>query len=144
MGGVYELKKLFWNCLGFLSLGMAYIGVITPGIPYSCFIVFAAYCFSKGNERMHRWLYNHKLFGPFLTNWGQKRVFPQKMKYFMLAMMSSSLIIMSFTVPLRGVVYTGIFMFVVAVWAWRFPGSVEEHDKRISNGKKIGWFNNSF
>jgi uncharacterized membrane protein YbaN (DUF454 family) len=144
MGGVYELKKLFWNCLGFLSLGMAYIGVITPGIPYSCFIVFAAYCFSKGNERMHRWLYNHKLFGPFLTNWGQKRVFPQKMKYFMLAMMTTSLIIMSLTVPVKGVVYTGIFMAFVAVWAWRFPGSVEEHDKRISNGKKIGWFNNSF
>ena len=144
MGGVYELKKLFWNCLGFLSLGMAYIGVITPGIPYSCFVVFAAYCFSKGNERMHRWLYNHKLFGPFLTNWGEKRVFPQKMKYFMLAMMVTSLIIMSFTVPLRGVVYTGIFMLCVAVWAWRFPGSVAEHDRRIAEGRKIGWFNNSF
>ena len=144
MGGVYELKKLFWNCLGFLSLGMAYIGVITPGIPYSCFIVFAAYCFSKGNERMHRWLYNHKLFGPFLTNWGQKRVFPHKMKYFMLAMMVTSLLIMSLTVPIKGVVYTGIFMCFVAVWAWRFPGSVEEHDNRIAEGRKIGWFNNSF
>jgi uncharacterized membrane protein YbaN (DUF454 family) len=144
VGGVYELKKLLWNCLGFLSLGMAYIGVITPGIPYSCFVVFAAYCFSKGNERMHRWLYNHKLFGPFLTNWGEKRVFPIKMKYFMLAMMSSSLIIMSFTVPLRGVVYTGIFMLFVAIWAWRWPGSVAEHDRRIAEGRKIGWFNNSF
>jgi uncharacterized membrane protein YbaN (DUF454 family) len=125
-----------------LSLGMAYIGVITPGIPYSCFIVFAAYCFSKGNERMHRWLYNHKLFGPFLTNWNEKRVFPTKMKFFMLAMMGTSLVIMSLTVPVKGVVYTGIFMFIVAVWAWRFPGSVEEHDNRIANGRKIGWFNN--
>lgn len=139
------MKKLFWNILGFLSLSMAYIGVITPGIPYSCFIVFAAYCFSKGNERMHRWLYNHKLFGPFLTNWGQKRVFPTKMKFFMLGMMTLSLVLMSIgTVPLRGIVYTGIFMFFVAVWAWRFPGSVEEHDKRIAEGRKIGWFNNSF
>jgi uncharacterized membrane protein YbaN (DUF454 family) len=123
---------------------MAYVGLITPGIPYSCFVVFAAYCFAKGSPKMHAWLYNHKIFGPFLTNWGEKRVFPQKMKYFMLAMMSTSLIIMSFTVPVKGVIYTGIFMFVVAVWAWRFPGSVEEHDKRIAEGRKIGWFNNSF
>jgi uncharacterized membrane protein YbaN (DUF454 family) len=93
---------------------------------------------------MHAWLYNHKIFGPFLTNWGEKRVFPTKMKFFMLAMMSTSLIIMSFTVPVKGVVYTGIFMFFVAVWAWRFPGSVAEHDKRIAEGRKIGWFNNSF
>ena len=138
------MKKFLWNVLGFLSLGMAYLGVITPGLPYSIFVVFAAYCFSKGNERMHRWLYNHKLFGPFLTNWSEKRVFPQKMKYFMLAMMTTSLVIMMFTVPVKGVVYTGIFMACVAIWAWRYPSSVEEHDHRIAEGKKIGWFNNSF
>jgi len=141
---IHSVKKFLWKILGFASLGMAYVGLVTPGIPYSCFVVFAAYCFAKGSPKMHAWLYNHKIFGPFLTNWGEKRVFPTKMKYFMLAMMSSSLIIMSFTVPVRGVIYTGIFMACVAVWAWRFPGSVEEHDKRIANGKKIGWFNNSF
>ena len=144
MATIHPVKKFLWTVLGFLSLGMAYVGLITPGIPYSCFVVFAAYCFAKGNERMHRWLYNHKIFGPFLTNWGEKRVFPTKMKFFMLAMMSSSLIIMSFTVPVRGVVYTGIFMLCVAIWAWRWPGSVAEHDRRIAEGRKIGWFNNSF
>jgi uncharacterized membrane protein YbaN (DUF454 family) len=137
------MKKFFWKVLGFLSLGMAYVGLITPGMPYSIFVVFAAYCFAKGSPKMHAWLYNHKLFGPFLTNWGEKRVFPTKMKFFMLAMMSSSLIIMYFTgVKPIGILSTAIFMAVVAIWAWRFPGSVEEYDNRISNGKKIGWFNN--
>ena len=122
---------------------MAYIGVITPGIPYSCFVVFAAYCFAKGSPKMHAWLYNHKLFGPFLTNWGEKRVFPTKMKFFMLGMMSTSLVIMFVTsVKPVGILSTAIFMALVAVWAWRFPGSVEEHDSRIAAGKKIGWFNN--
>jgi uncharacterized membrane protein YbaN (DUF454 family) len=144
MATIHPVKRFLWKILGFISLGMAYVGLITPGIPYSPFVVFAAYCFAKGSPKMHAWLYNHKIFGPFLTNWGEKRVFPTKMKYFMLAMMSTSLIIMSFTVPVRGVVYTGIFMLCVAVWAWRFPGSVEEHDKRIEAGRKIGWFNNSF
>lgn len=134
------MKKLFWNALGFLSLGMAYIGVITPGVPYSIFVVFAAYCFSKGSERMHRWIYNHRLFGPFLTNWNTKRVFPQKMKYFMLFMMTTSLMIMWLTsVPVRGIIYTALFMLCVAVWAWRFPSSVEEYDRRMAAGKRIGW-----
>ena len=144
MATIHPVKRFLWKILGFISLGMAYVGLITPGIPYSPFVVFAAYCFAKGSPKMHAWLYNHKIFGPFLTNWGEKRVFPTKMKFFMLAMMSTSLIIMSFTVPVRGVVYTGIFMAFVAVWAWRFPGSVAEHDKRIEEGRKIGWFNNSF
>ena len=139
------MKKLFWKILGFISLGLAYVGVVTPGVPYSPFIVFAAYCFAKGSPKMHAWLYNHKLFGPFLTNWGQKRVFPQKMKYFMLAMMSLSLVLMCTSgVKPIGILSTAIFMALVAVWAWRYPSSVEEHDKRIAEGRKIGWFNNSF
>lgn len=134
------MKKFLWTSLGFVSLGMAYLGVITPGLPYSPFVVFAAYCFSKGSERMHKWIYNHKLFGPFLTNWGEKRVFPTKMKFFMLGMMSLSLILM-FTGGVKpiGIISTAIFMALVAIWAWRFPGSVEEHQRRIDNGEKVGW-----
>jgi uncharacterized membrane protein YbaN (DUF454 family) len=134
------MKKLLWNILGFFCLGLAYIGVILPGFPYSIWIVAAAYCFSKGSERMHRWLYNHKLFGPFLTNWGQKRVFPTKMKYFMLGMMSLSLILM-YTGGVKpiGILSTAIFMALVAVWAWRFPGSVTEWQRRKDNNEKIGW-----
>jgi uncharacterized membrane protein YbaN (DUF454 family) len=139
------MKKFFWKCLGFLSLGMAYIGLITPGIPYSIFVVFAAYCFAKGSPMMHAWLYNHKLFGPFLTNWNTKRVFPTRMKFFMLFMMSSSLIIMWFTgVKPIGILSTAVFMSIVAVWAWRWPGSVAEYEQRIAENRKIGWFNNSF
>ena len=135
-----RLKKTFFLILGFLCLGMAYVGVVTPGMPYSIFVVGAAYCFSKSSERMHRWIYNHKLFGPFLTNWNEKRVFPTKMKFFMLAMMGSSLIIMWFTgVKPIGILSTSIFMAIVAVWAWRFPGSIEEWQYRIDNNKKIGW-----
>jgi uncharacterized membrane protein YbaN (DUF454 family) len=145
MATIHPIKKFLWKVLGFLSLGMAYVGLITPGIPYSIFVVFAAYCFAKGSPMMHAWLYNHKLFGPFLTNWNTKRVFPHKMKFFMLGMMTTSLLIMWFTgVKPIGILSTAIFMCIVAVWAWRFPGSVEEHDKRIEEGRKIGWFNNSF
>jgi hypothetical protein len=45
-------------------------------------------------------------------------------------------------VKLIGIASTAIFMTLVAVWAWRWPSSVDEHDQRVANGKKIGWFNN--
>lgn len=139
------MKKFLWNLLGFFCLGLAYIGVILPGFPYSIWVVCAAYCFSKGSERMHRWIMNHKLFGPFLTNWGTKRVFPTKMKFFMVGMMSLSLVLMyTGGVAVVGIVSTAVLMLSVAVWAWRFPGNVAEYDRRISLGEKIGWFNNSF
>jgi uncharacterized membrane protein YbaN (DUF454 family) len=134
------MKKFLWNVLGFLCLGLAYLGVITPGLPYSIWVVASAYCFSHGSERMHNWIMNHKLFGPFLRNWGEKRVFPQKMKYFMLGMMSLSLVLMyTGGVKTIGIISTASFMAIVAIWAWRYPSSVEEHDRRKETGEKIGW-----
>ena len=135
-----KIKKYIWMGLGFLSLGMAYVGVIVPGIPFSIFLVFAAYCFAKSSKRMHDWLYNHKYFGPFLTNWVQKRVFPTKGKYAMLLVMASSLAFLWFTTEnIKAVAWSGGFMALVAIWAWRFPGSLDEHALRIKQGKKIGW-----
>ena len=135
-----KIKKYIWLCLGFMSLGMAYVGVIVPGIPFSIFLVFAAYCFAKSSKKMHDWIYNHKYFGPFLTNWTQKRVFPTKGKYAMVIVMSSSLAFLWFTTGnIKAFAWSGIFMTLVAIWAWRFPGSVEEHTRRTKKGHKIGW-----
>ena len=135
-----NIKKMFWGGLGFLSLGMAYVGIVVPGIPFSIFLVFAAYCFAKSSKRMHDWLYNHKYFGPFLTNWVQKRVFPQKGKYAMVIVMSSSLLFLWFTTEnIKAVAWSGGFMALVAIWAWRYPSTVEEHAKRTKLGKRIGW-----
>lgn len=134
------IKKYIWMGTGFLSLGMAYIGLVVPGIPFSIFLVFAAYCFAKSSPRMHNWLYNHKYFGPFLTNWVEKKVFPTWGKYAMITVMSSSLLFLWFTTEnIKAVAWSGGFMLLVAIWAWRFPGSTEEYDRRIQLGKKIGW-----
>ena len=88
------IKKYLWQALGFLMLGCAYIGVVTPGIPFSFFLVIAAFEFARSSPKMHKWLYSHKYFGPFLTNWGKYRVFPLYAKYSMIIMMSISLAIM--------------------------------------------------
>ncbi len=42
-----NMKKLLWGGLGFLSLGVAYVGVVLPGIPFSIPAVFAAILFRK-------------------------------------------------------------------------------------------------
>lgn len=134
------IKKYLWMGLGFLSLGMAYIGFVVPGIPFSVFLVFSAYCFAKSNKRMHDWLYNHKYFGPFLTNWVEKKVFPTWAKYMMILVMSSTLIFLWLTTGnIKALMWSGSFMALVAIWAWRYPGSVEEQERRVAQGKRIAW-----
>ena len=136
----FNIKKAFWFTLGCILLGVAFVGIYLPGLPWSTPAVGAAYCFAKSSDRMHNWIMNHKLFGPFLRGWSEKRVFPTKGKYLMLVTMASSLIIMWFTTGnIKAIIWTGGFMVLVAIWAWRYPGSVEEQKRRKKAGEKIAW-----
>ena len=135
------MKNILWKIAGFILVGLAYIGIITPGLPFSIFVVGAAYCFSKSSPAMHDWIYNHKLFGSFITNWTSYKVFPKIAKLTMIAMMASSLIIMWFsTHNEKAIIYVSITMLTVIIWSWRYPSSKVEHDKRVMTNKRIGWF----
>ena len=135
-----NIKKYLYMALGFFCVGMAYIGFVVPGIPFSIFLVIAAWAFAKSSPRLHAWLYNHPWFGEFLTNWTYKKVFPTKGKYLMILVMASSLAFLWFTTyNLNAVLWSGGFMALVAIWAWRYPGSVEEQERRVKAGEKIAW-----
>jgi len=126
-----KFKKAMWFTLGIVLLGVAYIGLITPGIPWSTPTVGSAFCFSKSSDRWHNWIMNHRLFGPFLLNWKEKRIFPTKAKWAMVLTMDSSLVILWFTTHnWKAVLGLGIAMMLVAVWALRYPGSVEDWEKQ--------------
>jgi uncharacterized membrane protein YbaN (DUF454 family) len=135
-----KLSKALWFATGILSIGVAFIGVVVPGIPWSTPTVIAAYCFARSSDRMHSWLYNHPRFGPFLRGWQEKRIFPQRLKYLMLLTMSTTLLITGLaTGNVLAVAWTGVFMVAVAVWAWRYPNSEEEYQRRVDAGQKIAW-----
>ncbi len=135
-----KIRKAFWFTLGILLVGVAYLGVILPGLPWSTPILGAAYCFAKSSERFHNWIMNHKLFGPFITEWQTYRVYPQKGKYIMMAVMSTSLAAMWFgTGNPKATLYLFILFALIVTWAWRYPGSLEESKRRIKAGEKLGW-----
>jgi uncharacterized membrane protein YbaN (DUF454 family) len=135
-----KLSKALWFATGILSIGVAFIGVVVPGIPWSTPTVIAAYCFARSSDRMHSWLYNHPRFGPFLVGWQEKRIFPQRLKYLMLVtMLSTVLITWIATGNDYAALWTGGFMILVAVWAWRYPSSEEEYRRRVDAGRKVAW-----
>ena len=134
------MRKTLWIGLGLFFVGCAYIGVLLPGVPTTFFVILAAWAFSKSSEKFNKWLHEHKLFGKYLTNWETKKVYPTRGRYAMVGVMCISLISMFFTLPLRIVGYAGFTFLLICIWAFRYPGSVEEYNKRIKEGKKIGWF----
>lgn len=134
------MKKSLWIALGLFFVGCAYIGILLPGVPTTFFVILAAWAFGKSSEKFNKWLHEHKLFGKYLTNWETKRIYPNKGRYAMVGVMCLSLLSMWYTLPIRVVLYAGITFILIIFWAFRYPGSVEEYDKRVKLGKKIGWF----
>ena len=135
-----KIKKAFWLTLGVLLVGVAYLGVLIPGLPWSTPILGATFCFAKSSPRFHAWIMNHPRFGPFIKNWSTYRVYPTAAKYLMVAVMTTSLVVFFLTVAnVKATIYMAITFALIIVWATRYPGTKAEAERRIEAGEKIGW-----
>lgn len=134
------MVKFLWRLAGLFFVGCAYIGAIVPGIPTTVFLVLALWCFSKSSEKLRLWIWDHPVFGRYVRDWTQKRIYPTRAKYIMLACCALSYAwLLYLALKPIALVSIALFMLFWLVWAWRYPGSEEEYDLRIANNKKIGW-----
>ncbi len=67
--------------LGWLALVVGLIGIFVPLLPTTPFVLLAAFFFSKGSERLHRWLLEHRRFGRYVRDWEREQVIPPVGKY---------------------------------------------------------------
>jgi uncharacterized membrane protein YbaN (DUF454 family) len=65
---------------GILSLGLGILGIVTPLLPTTPFLLLSAACFYRGSERLHNWLLNHTIFGKYITNYIENQAIPGRMK----------------------------------------------------------------
>jgi uncharacterized membrane protein YbaN (DUF454 family) len=136
-----KIKRALWFIAGILFLGIAYIGIIVPGIPWSTPSLIATYCFARSSKKFHDYMLNHKLFGPFIKDWQAGSVFPTRGKWFMFISMDASLVIFWLvTQNWKATMGMGIFFALIILWASRLPGSIEEAERRKEAGEKLGWF----
>lgn len=74
--------RVFYLSLGSLALSLGIIGLFLPLLPTTPFLLLAALCFSKSDERLHRWLLHHPLLGPPIVDWQRYRVISVRAKIF--------------------------------------------------------------
>ena len=73
------VRALLWIA-GSASLTLGIIGIALPGLPTTPFILLAAACYAKASPRLHRWLLNHRWFGPMLSDWERDRSLTRRTK----------------------------------------------------------------
>lgn len=64
-----RMTRTLWLLLGYAATGLAIAGAVLPLLPTTPFLLVAAYAFSRSSPRLHRWLTEHRQFGPLIDNW---------------------------------------------------------------------------
>lgn len=109
--------------LGFMFVGLGFIGAMLPLLPTVPFLILALFCFSKSSKRFHDWLYNHKMFGDQLKIWDKYRVIPHFAKVASVGSMTLSYIYMFFFANITpiGLICSGAIMLYAAYYVLTKP-----------------------
>jgi uncharacterized membrane protein YbaN (DUF454 family) len=103
-----KMRKHLLNTLGFICVGIGIVALFVPLVPTVPFLIVAAWCFSQGSEKIHRWLIRHRYFGPAIQDWQRNRAIPPRAKALACIMLSCSMAFAlwyhEFSVPVKCVV----------------------------------------
>ena len=88
-----------------------------PIVPQVPFAIIAAYCFSRGSPKMHKWILNHKQLGPPVKDWEEHKVVRPKLKAFSTVAMvvGASLAWYKFHEKTPWMAYTMVGIFLVCI-----------------------------
>ena len=121
------MSKTILLALGWICVGLGFIGIFVPGLPTTIFLIIALWAFTKSSKRLRDWLLNHKRFGPILRNWQEHRVVPLRAKILMVIMQISVVIIVQYTFD-NLIISFGLaaILLLVATYVLSLPSKVTE------------------
>lgn len=93
--------RVFYFSLGWLFFFLGAIGVVLPVLPTTPFMLLALWAFARSSERFHKWLYQHRFFGPPLQQWNKYRVIPKAAKIMSISFMSMSFVYIAVYSPIH-------------------------------------------
>ena len=122
-----KIYKYFLIALGWVCVGIAFIGIFTPGIPTTPLLLVALWAFAKTSKRFHSWLINHKRFGSILQNWENHKVVPKNAKIIMVIFQILAVIMLYWST--KSLLYSAmlaILLIFVARYVISLPSSAPE------------------
>ena len=98
------------------------IGVVTPVLPTTPFILLSGYCFARGSERFHDWILAHRYFGPMIRAFRDEKRIPLKAKIFATVMIALTMSITAifFVKKLYAIVAMAAVGVAVVIYLWTF------------------------
>jgi len=128
--------KYLYILIGLIFVGIAYLGVILPGVPTTFPALLALWFFSKSSRRLEHWLKYNRLFGKYLRNWQEKRIYPRTGKIMMYVVLGISNIIFFLRFPLPLFISFLAVTIALIVWSLPYPENESEYEELQRRGRK--------
>ena len=110
------MKKIILLSIGWICVGLGFIGIFVPGLPTTIFLIVALWAFTKSSKKLRIWLLNHKKFGPFLRDWQEHRVVPLRAKILMIILQTCVVIMVHYTFNNLFITIGLIVILVLVAW----------------------------
>lgn len=73
-------SRTLWFIIGLIALSLGVLGIALPLLPTTPFVLLAAFAFARSSDRWHKWLQEHRIFGPMITNWREHGAISRRAK----------------------------------------------------------------
>jgi uncharacterized membrane protein YbaN (DUF454 family) len=77
---VTGLRRVVFVFLGLFFVFLGAVGVVTPVLPTTPFLLLASYFFVRSSPRLNAWLLRSRVFGPLICDWQRHRAVRRKVK----------------------------------------------------------------
>lgn len=85
------MTRWAWLGFGWAMVGLGLVGVVTPVLPTTIFLILAAWAFGHSSPRLRAWLVGHPRLGPPILDWEERGAISRRSKTFATATMAAVL-----------------------------------------------------
>ncbi|EMN70709.1 PF04304 family protein [Leptospira interrogans str. UI 13372] len=81
-----RLVRFLLFITGSISLALGIIGIFTPILPTTPFLLLSAACYARASHRFYNWLMNNQYFGSYIRDWRIHKMIPLRAKILAISM----------------------------------------------------------
>ena len=111
--------------VGWLSVGLGFLGIIMPLFPTTPFLLVAVWAFSKSSPELAVRIRSHRVAGPYIIAWQDHGVIPTKAKALAVTMLAAMLAYLHFGVAVAVwiEIAVAIVLAITAIYIVLRPGN---------------------
>jgi uncharacterized membrane protein YbaN (DUF454 family) len=134
-----KITRVLYVIGGTLSLVLAILGIVVPGLPVTPLALLSAYLYAKSSEKLYNWLLNNKLLGPKIKSYQRNKGVTRKGKIGIIFFMLLMVLFSSFVVIQNQVIRLVILLLgaVGLIVVWFFVPTAQPLQKMIKEKKDV-------